>query len=91
MRHADADAVCGADTEAANLIGPCSDSKRIRTRIGQEIPRSDVITDVFSQLSKRKGISEKVVVFRLKHAVAELLPTVKVDAIVEDEILLILL
>ena len=46
-----ADAVYGADADAAKLIGPCSDYKRIRTRIGQEIPRSDVITYVFSQLS----------------------------------------
>ena len=29
------DAVCGADTDAANGIGPCIDSERIHTRIGQ--------------------------------------------------------
>ena len=44
---ADAVWVCGADTDAANWIGACSDSKRIRTRIGQEINRSCVITGVF--------------------------------------------
>ena len=49
---ADADAFCRADTDAANRIAPCSDSNRIRTRIGQEIPRSDVNTEVFSQVSK---------------------------------------
>ena len=45
---ADADAFCRADTDATNRIAPCSDSNRIRTRIGQEIPRSDVIIEVFS-------------------------------------------
>ena len=49
---ADADAFCRADTDAANEMAPCSDSNRIRTRIGQEIPRSDINTEVFSQVSK---------------------------------------
>ena len=49
---ADAVSVRGADTDAANGIGVCSDSKRIRTRIGQEIPRSCVITGLFSKLLK---------------------------------------
>ena len=44
-----ADAFCRAD--AANRIAPCSNSNRIRTRIGQEIPRSDVNIEVFSQVS----------------------------------------
>ena len=39
---ADADAFCRADMDAANRMAPRSDSNRIRTRIGQEIPRSDV-------------------------------------------------
>ena len=47
-----ADAFCRADTEATNRMAPCSDSNRIRTRIGQEIPRSDVNIEVFSQVSK---------------------------------------
>ena len=47
-----ADAFCRADTEAANRIAPCSDSNRIRTRIGQEILRTDVNIEVFSQVSK---------------------------------------
>ena len=49
---ADADAFCRADTAAANRMAPCCDSNRIRTRIGQEIPRSDVNIEVFSQVSK---------------------------------------
>ena len=49
---ADAVAVCGADTDAATWIGRRSDSKRVRTRNGQEIPRSDVITDVFPNFHK---------------------------------------
>ena len=53
--YADAGAVFGADTDAANRIGPCSHSKRIRTRIGHEIPRSDVITDAYSQLKNMAG------------------------------------
>ena len=36
---ADADAVCSADTDTADLIGPSYNSKRIRTRLRQEIPR----------------------------------------------------
>ena len=47
---ADADAFCRADTDAANRIAPCSDSNRIRTRIGQGIPRSDVNIEVFPQV-----------------------------------------
>ena len=33
--------VLSADTDAANRIAPCSDSNRIRTQIGQEIPMTD--------------------------------------------------
>ena len=47
-----ADTFCRADSDAAHRIAPCSDSNRIRTRIGQEIPRSDVNIEVFSQVSK---------------------------------------
>ena len=54
--YAHADAVCGADTDVANWIAPCSDSKPIRIRIGQEIPRSDVTTDEFS---KRSNMAER--------------------------------
>ena len=49
---ADEDAFCREDADAENRIAPCSDSNRIRTRIGQEIPRSDVNIEVFSQVSK---------------------------------------
>ena len=50
----------------------------------------------FPNFQKRwKGTSGKAVVFRichrgLKHAVAELLPTVQVEVVVEEEVLLIL-
>ena len=58
---------------------PCSDSKRFRKQIGQEIPRTYITIDVFSQPSKwQKVISGKVVYVvccicqrGLKHAVAE--------------------
>ena len=33
--------------DAANRIAPCGDSNRIRTRIGQEIPRSDINIEYF--------------------------------------------
>ena len=57
--RADTDAFCRADTEAANRIAPCSDSNLIRTRSGQEIPRSDINIEVFSQVSKtRLSVSE---------------------------------
>ena len=36
-----ADAICRADIDAVNRIALCSDSNRIRTRIGQGIPRSE--------------------------------------------------
>ena len=49
----DADAFCRADTDASNRIAPCSDSNRIRTRIRQEIPRSDVNIEVFSKWQRR--------------------------------------
>ena len=48
----DAGAFCRADTNAANRIAPCSDSNGIHTRMGQEIPRSDVNIKVLSQVSK---------------------------------------
>ena len=44
--------VLSSDTDAANRIAPCSDSNRIRSRIGQEIPRNDVNIEVFSPVSK---------------------------------------
>ena len=49
---AGADAFCREDTDGANRMAPCSDSNRIRTRIGQEIHRSEVNIEVFSLLSK---------------------------------------
>ena len=53
-----ADAVSGADTDAANLIGSCTNSKRIRTRIGQEIPRSVVsICGFFPNFNKWRNVS----------------------------------
>ena len=45
-----ADAFYRADTDATNRIAPCSDSNHIRIRIRQEIPRSDVNIEVFSQV-----------------------------------------
>ena len=52
-----ADAFYGAD--AANRIGPCSDSKRIQTQIGQKRHYTR-----FSQLSPMaEGITRKLVAF----------------------------
>ena len=54
--RAGADAISGADTGASNRIGPCGNSKRFRTRIGQEIPRRDAIADGFFVTFKYGGM-----------------------------------
>ena len=65
---ADAIAFCMTNTDAANWIGTCSTKKRIRTRIGQGIPRNDVSTYMFSQVVQLAGgISGKVVAFYICH------------------------
>ena len=70
-RGIDSDAVafCGANTDAqTESVHVVLIKKRIRTRIGQEIPRSDVSTYVLSQLSQMAdGISRKVVAFYICH------------------------
>ena len=51
-----ADAVSRAGTGESNRISPCGSSKYIRTRIGQEIRRSDAITDGFFLTFKCGGM-----------------------------------